>query len=331
MKPLKLLDLLIACIFLVSTSTATASMYTKALNATVYGNTTIYEFNGNPINLTAAIDSLEIRNNHAEVAFTLTLNSQTFNIMGEKLNSSQYHKPEETGVLEYYLWSGLTIDLDRNFTINAVWANWLAGSGKEIENGYTTLDAYSHYFSLNQSGNSFHGNAVFSKLSEGVHNVTFWGTARQNYISYFNPLWAVFSKTVTFTVDTTAPSVTVMSPANQTYVADRVPLDFFVNESSPRMSYCLDGLQNVTVSDNTTLAVLPNGMHRIIIYAEDAFGNVGASKAVVFTVVNPVPSLTALVIIITAAVVTGAGLLLYFKKHKHPKIFTFNKEYGKGS
>ncbi len=324
MKPLKLLGLLIIGVFLASTLTATAQMYPKALNPTVYGDTTIYEFNGNPINLTAVIDSLEIRNNHTEVAFTLTLNSQTFDMMGEEMNSSQYHKPEETGVLQYYLWSGLTFDLDRNFTINAVWVNWLAGSGKDIENGYTTLDAYSHYFSLNQSGDSFHGNAVLPKLSEGVHNVTFWVTARQNYISYFNPLWAVFSKTVIFTADTTAPTVTVMSPANQTYAADRVPLDFFVNESSPRMSYSLDGMENVNVSGNTTLAELSNGVHSIIIYAEDAFGNVGASETVAFTVAKPDTSLTTLVIIITAAVVTGAGLLLYFKKHKHPKNSLFN-------
>jgi hypothetical protein len=316
MKPHKLLGLLIASIFLASTVTAAAQMYPKALNPTVYGETTIYEFNGNPINLTATIDSLEVRNNQTEVSFTLTLMSPTFDMRGEEMNASQYHKPEETRALQYYLRSALTFDLDRNFTINAVWVNWLAGSGKDIENGYTTLDVYSHYFSLNQSGNSFHGNAVLPKLSEGVHNVTFWVTARQNYISYFNPLWAVFSKTVTFTVDTTAPTVTVMSPANQTYAADGVPLDFSVSESSPRMSYSLDGMENVTVSGNTTLSELPNGVRSIIIYAEDAFGNVGASETVAFTVAKHDTSLTALVIIITAAVVTGAGLLLYFKKRR---------------
>jgi uncharacterized membrane protein len=330
MKPNKLLGLLIVGVFLASILTAAAQMYPKALNPIVYGETTIYEFNGNPINLTATIDSLETKNNHTEVAFTLRLMSPTFDMRGVEMNASQYHKPEETGVLQYYLWSALTFDLDRNFTINAVWVNWLAGSGKDIENGYTTLDTYSHYFSLNQSGDSFHGNAVLQKFSEGVHNVTFWVTARQNYISYFNPLWAVFSKTVIFTVDTTAPTVTVMSPANQTYAADRVPLDFFVNESSPRMSYSLDGLENVTITANTTLVELPNGVHSTIIYAEDAFGNIGASEAVVFTVAKTVPSLTTLVIIITAAVVTGAGLLVYFKKYPQKK-FGYNKEYQKCS
>lgn len=316
MKPNKLLCLLIVGVFLVSTATAAAQMYPKALNPTVYGETTIYEFNGNPINLTATIDSLETRNNHTEVAFMLELISPTFDLRGVEMDASQYHKPGETGVLQYYLRSALTFDLARNFTVNAVWVNWLAGSGKDIENGYTTLDAYSHYFSLNQSEDSFRGNAVLPKLSEGVHNVTFWVTARQNYISYFIPLWAVFSKTVTFTVDTTAPTVTVMSPANQTYAVDRIPLDFFVNESSPRISYSLDGMENVTVSGNTTLSELPNGVHSIIIYTEDAFGNVGASETVAFTVAKPDPSLTALVIIIMVVVVTCAGLLVYFKKRK---------------
>ena len=204
MKQHKLLGPLIVVVFLASTVTAAAQMYPKALNPTVYGETTIYEFNGNPTNLTATIDSLETRNNQTEVAFTLTLMSPTFDVRGEEMNASQYHKPEETSALQYYLRSALTFDLDRNFTINAVWVNWLGGSGEDIESGYTTLDAYSHYFSLNQSGNSFHGNAVLPKLSEGVHNVTFWVTARQNYISYFIPLWAVFSKTVTFTMDNTA-------------------------------------------------------------------------------------------------------------------------------
>jgi len=64
---------------------------------------------------------------------------------------------------------------------------------------------------------------------------------------------------------------------------------------------------------------LPNGLHNVTLYAEDTFGNIGVSETISFTVEKPEPFPTApfVAVSIFAVVVIVAGLLVYFKKHKH--------------
>jgi hypothetical protein len=49
------------------------------------------------------------------------------------------------------------------------------------------------------------------------------------------------------------------------------------------MGYSLDDQSNITIAQNTTLTGLLDGTHRIIIYANDTFGNMGASEMVYFS------------------------------------------------
>jgi hypothetical protein len=51
------------------------------------------------------------------------------------------------------------------------------------------------------------------------------------------------------------------------------------------------------------------------VYARDAFGNVGASETVSFTVDVPFP-VTMVVAPIASVAVVGVGLILYFKRRK---------------
>jgi len=118
--------------------------------------------------------------------------------------------------------------------------------------------------------------------------------------------------------DTTPPSISVLSPENKTYLEDDVSLAFTVSESTSWTSYSLDGQMNVTINGNTTLSGLPDGMHSLIVYAEDAAGNTGASEIVYFSV--EVPELELFPVWIAAVIVIlfifGAILLVYFKEIK---------------
>jgi hypothetical protein len=123
------------------------------------------------------------------------------------------------------------------------------------------------------------------------------------------------TESVVFTVDTTSPTVSVLSVKNETYRTSEIPLNFTVNELVSQIGYCLDGQENVAVHGNTTLTGLSNGEHSLTVYATDEAGNAGASKTITFSVDVPFP--TALVIASASAVsVLVAGLLVYFKKRR---------------
>jgi hypothetical protein len=119
-----------------------------------------------------------------------------------------------------------------------------------------------------------------------------------------------------YVLEHTAPKITFESPLNQTYTNSSIPMVFTVNKNITSMSYSLDGQQNVTITGNTTLTVLLNGLHNVTVYAEDAFGNEGASETISFNVDVPIPFPTVPVTFAVVIVVTAVGLLVYFRKRK---------------
>jgi parallel beta-helix repeat protein len=131
-----------------------------------------------------------------------------------------------------------------------------------------------------------------------------------------------------YALQTAPPKISVQSPLNQTYNDSSVSLTFSVNVLSPVKTvnwtgYSLDGEANVTVTGsgaltNVTIANVENGVHNVTVYANDTYGNMGASKPVTFTVAKPEPFPTALVATASGASAAAAclGLLLYFKKRK---------------
>jgi hypothetical protein len=159
-----------------------------------------------------------------------------------------------------------------------------------------------------------------TNLTDGVHSLKVYAHASGWIIQisclteYAVPINSS-SNTVYFTVDTTSPWITILSLENQTYYTSNVPLNFTVNEVNSQISYSLDGLDNVTISGNTTLTELPNGDHNITVYATDQCGNTGASETIYFTIIEPFPTMLAVASVAMIAVV-GVGLLVYFKKRK---------------
>lgn len=118
-----------------------------------------------------------------------------------------------------------------------------------------------------------------------------------------------------FTIDTTPPSVLILSPEATAYDTSDVPLNFTVNESVSQVTYSLDGQKNVTVSGNMTLTELSDGAHNITVYAWDDAGNIGASETVYFSIKQPeaFPTLLIVAIVVIVAVVC-AILLVYFRR-----------------
>jgi parallel beta-helix repeat protein len=116
---------------------------------------------------------------------------------------------------------------------------------------------------------------------------------------------------------TTPPQISLLSPTNMKYNESSVPLDFTVDKTVNWVGYSIDGQQNVTITGNTTLTGLSSGMHNLTVYANDTFGNMGASQTVNFTIPQSFPTATVAAASGAAATaIVGAGLVVYFKKRK---------------
>jgi len=91
--------------------------------------------------------------------------------------------------------------------------------------------------------------------------------------------------------DTTPPTISIISPENKSYPVNDVPLTFTVDEPTSWMGYSLDGAVNVTITGNTTLNGLLDGVHYVVVYANDTAGNMGTSSTVYFTVDTTPPNI----------------------------------------
>ena len=86
------------------------------------------------------------------------------------------------------------------------------------------------------------------------------------------------------------PTIVVLSPANATYDTTNVSLIFTVNKATSWIGYSLDGAANVTITGNTTITSISHGSHKVVVYANDTYGNMGTSNTVYFVIVTtPVP------------------------------------------
>jgi len=122
-----------------------------------------------------------------------------------------------------------------------------------------------------------------------------------------------------FGYGTVPPKISIASPQNESQSSNVVSLNFTLSKPVEWIGYSLDGEENMTVTGNFTLTDLSNGLHNLTVYANDTFGNMGASEPVSFTVAVPerfpfVPFAVAAVAVI--AIVAVAGLLLYRRKRR---------------
>jgi parallel beta-helix repeat protein len=138
----------------------------------------------------------------------------------------------------------------------------------------------------------------------------FWRPGSENQDRY--PLMEPYTE-ATYLMQTTPPKISML---NHTVTGSNVSLAFTVDKIVNWTGYSLDGQQNVTITDNTTLTRLSSGVHNVTVYANDTYGNMGTSETVAFTIPEPFPIVPVAAVAVVVAVMVAAGLLVYFKKRK---------------
>jgi hypothetical protein len=178
----------------------------------------------------------------------------------------------------------------------------------------------------------FSASLHFVEIPEGKRTLTVYATERGSYYNLDPSIWPMFgtvyyygfnetgSSSISFTIDTTPPSVIISSMKDETYSQSEIQLSFTTSEPVSQTSYVLDGQENVTVAGNTTLAGLSCGVHNVTVYAWDEAGNAAASETVYFTIMEPepepFPTLFVGTVSVGAIALVGASLIIYFKKRK---------------
>ena len=128
--------------------------------------------------------------------------------------------------------------------------------------------------------------------------------------------YATNEQYIPFGYGTVLPEISIVSPASINYTTSQLALNFTVNKAFSWVGYSLDGRSNQTILGNTTLTGLTSGSHSITVFANDTFGNMGASRTILFTVALPIPITTVAIVSGAVVVVVVIGLSVYFKKHR---------------
>jgi hypothetical protein len=110
---------------------------------------------------------------------------------------------------------------------------------------------------------SFTVSATLYNLSEGDHALRAYSSGSDG---------KVLSDEIIFTVDSSyrSPQFTLVSPKNTTYTTNQVQLILSTNKELKSAKYYLDfdqGAHSITVNGNTTLTLLTEGTHKIMVIA----------------------------------------------------------------
>ena len=164
--------------------------------------------------------------------------------------------------------------------------SWSEGLRIESLIAQTTVEAYSPENNSWASGADMPSNRY--SFGVAVLNDSFFVIGGCNVVLYAE--WVPSSLNVVTTNEQYLPLgygtvlISILSPLNQTYKVSNVPVIFSVNKAVAWVRYSLDGQQNRTLTRNSTIVRVANGLHNITVYANDTFGNVGASQTITFTV-----------------------------------------------
>lgn len=139
-------------------------------------------------------------------------------------------------------------------------------------------------YSLDGAANvTIAGNTTIAGVSEGPHHVVICANSTDGKSG---------RRGIHFSVDTTPPVITLISPENRTYPTDTVSVVFVADEPISWSGLSVDGSPKITAG-NTTLVDLSEGTHFVQVYANDTAGNIGSSSNTYFTVDTAPPTFEA--------------------------------------
>jgi N-acetylneuraminic acid mutarotase len=139
-----------------------------------------------------------------------------------------------------------------------------------------------------------------TELSQGTHQIRIYANDSAGNMGA--------SDIVYFSIDTIAPDIRILNPANQSYGATDVQLQFIVDDLNATLAYSLDGQASVAIIGNQTLLALSNGGHYITVYAIDSLGN--ASEYTVYFEVAPFPWLLLTAVLATVIIVVATSYIM---------------------
>ena len=147
-------------------------------------------------------------------------------------------------------------------------------------------------FSFNPSSNGSSYKTTINGLTDGNHTLIVHVQTIVTSLVGPGPQTVFWqrSDSIEFAVNTAAPKIQLIStnPTKlETYNGTSVPLVFSVNEVTSWMGYSVDNNKLVTVSGNVTLTGLSEGLHSLVVYANDTWGSMGKSSAAYFKTVLP--------------------------------------------
>jgi hypothetical protein len=176
-----------------------------------------------------------------------------------------------------------------------------------------TVDFDTSRLTIGPSSITFDFSFNLTQLSDGTHNVTI------NVIGSYKGEAFNFSRNIPFFVDTAPLELTVLSPENKVYNVTTIPLDVITSEPVSWMSYSVDDGEQIIINQNITLANMTVGLHELKIFANDTLGNLASSRAISFTIAEPLGSFptTIVAVSVVSIVIIGIVLLVDFKKRKH--------------
>ena len=178
----------------------------------------------------------------------------------------------------------LSIQSPQNITYNSpsIYLNYTAtDSGSGVSNCSYKLDSGS----ITQISSC--QNITLFNISDGSHNVIVYVNDTSNNIN---------SSNVSFTIDTIAPTINIQRPQNITYNISTIDLNYTATDSVSGVSSCSYKLDSGSITQisgcqNTTVYNVSDGLHIVILYANDSVGNTNSSN-VSFTIDTHAPTWT---------------------------------------
>lgn len=182
-------------------------------------------------------------------------------------------------------------DSTNNVQIGRYQASYLNGSLDDVMMLRRALSNSEVLALYNATANQYYNN--FTNLSVG--NYTFKAYAVNTAGNKTN----TETRTITYSLDSTLPTVAIALPANTTYTTKtNLPLNYTAtdNVAVDKCWYSLDSGANTTLTGyaNTTFNVSTDGSHNIRVYANDTSNNVNSSIAYFSVDTTPPATVTTL-------------------------------------
>jgi hypothetical protein len=242
----------------------------------------------------------------------ITQNNLMDNLLGIGFGHTSYNLIVQNNITSNPVWSPYTygisfVDASNNFIyhnniVNNHYQTQVSNSTNTWDDGYL-----GNYWSDYKTKYPYAGEIDGSEVGNTPYVID-----EQNVDQY--PLLQPFDSTLY--APRIMPKIAVLSPVNQVFNESSVPLVFTVDKQVSWMGYSLDGQDNITISGNSTLNGLTNGLHKITVYANDTFGNMCASETLTFSVAvaATAPLVLASAGLGIAVLIVGVGLFYYVKK-----------------